>query len=113
MLCDPLLLTDDTSIFMGLLNDLFPKTLELVPRAVDTTFEARVSFANYMRVQSHTPQLLMYHNMHDAATHVLLGECQHDYMVYLLVSPLHYRPVRLPLSWATSLMRCSCSRSHR
>jgi hypothetical protein len=28
---------------MGLLNDLFPKTLELVPRAVDTTFEARVS----------------------------------------------------------------------
>ena len=36
------LTSDDTSIFMGLLNDLFPKTLELVPRAVDSIFEAKV-----------------------------------------------------------------------
>ena len=35
------LTSDDTSIFMGLLNDLFPKTLELVPRAVDKVFEDR------------------------------------------------------------------------
>jgi hypothetical protein len=36
------LTSDDTSIFMGLLNDLFPKTLELVPRAREVTFEAKV-----------------------------------------------------------------------
>ncbi|MEW5311809.1 MAG: hypothetical protein WDW38_003494 [Sanguina aurantia] len=36
------LTADDTSIFMGLLNDLFPKTLELVPRALDVVFEGRV-----------------------------------------------------------------------
>jgi dynein heavy chain len=35
------LTSDDTSIFMGLLNDLFPKTLELVPRAIDAPFEAK------------------------------------------------------------------------
>jgi dynein heavy chain len=33
------LLRDDIGIFMGLLNDLFPKTLELVPRAVFPDFE--------------------------------------------------------------------------
>jgi Hydrolytic ATP binding site of dynein motor region len=33
------LTSDDTSIFLGLLNDLFPRTLELVPRAVDKIFE--------------------------------------------------------------------------
>lgn len=33
------LTSDDTGIFMGLLNDLFPKTLELVPRAIDDVFE--------------------------------------------------------------------------
>ena len=33
---------DDIGIFMGLLNDLFPKTLELVPRAVFPDFEAVV-----------------------------------------------------------------------
>ncbi len=36
------LTADDTSIFLGLLNDLFPKTLELVPRAVDDVFDAKV-----------------------------------------------------------------------
>lgn len=36
------LTSDDTSIFLGLLNDLFPKTLELVPRAVEKEFEAKV-----------------------------------------------------------------------
>ena len=33
---------DDTSIFMGLLNDLFPRTLELVPRRVDAAFESQI-----------------------------------------------------------------------
>lgn len=33
---------DDTSIFMGLLNDLFPNTVEHVPRAVDHAFETKV-----------------------------------------------------------------------
>ena len=37
------LTADDTSIFMGLLNDLFPKTAEHVPRALDTSFEAKVT----------------------------------------------------------------------
>lgn len=37
------LTSDDTSIFLGLLNDLFPKTLELVPRAVEKDFEGVVS----------------------------------------------------------------------
>ncbi len=36
------LTADDTGIFMGLLNDLFPKTLELVPRAVEKDFESKV-----------------------------------------------------------------------
>jgi hypothetical protein len=36
------LTSDDTSIFMGLLNDLFPKTLELVPRAREVSFETKV-----------------------------------------------------------------------
>jgi dynein heavy chain len=35
------LTADDTSIFMGLLNDLFPRTAELVPRSVDREFEAK------------------------------------------------------------------------
>lgn len=39
------LTSDDTSIFLGLLNDLFPKTLELVPRAVEKDFETVVSAA--------------------------------------------------------------------
>lgn len=34
------LTADDTGIFMGLLNDLFPKTLDLVPRAIDHAFES-------------------------------------------------------------------------
>ena len=37
------LTADDTGIFMGLLNDLFPKTVELVPRAIDREFEAKVN----------------------------------------------------------------------
>lgn len=40
------LTADDTSIFIGLLNDLFPKTLELVPRAIDHIFEAKVRFGD-------------------------------------------------------------------
>ena len=36
------LTADDTAIFMGLLNDLFPNTVEHVPRAIDMTFEAQV-----------------------------------------------------------------------
>lgn len=36
------LTSDDTAIFMGLLNDLFPKTLDSVPRAREPAFEARV-----------------------------------------------------------------------
>lgn len=36
------LTADDTSIFMGLLGDLFPRTVEQVPRAIDTAFEAKV-----------------------------------------------------------------------
>ena len=39
------LLGDDTPIFMGLLNDLFPKTLELVPRARFRDFEALIKQA--------------------------------------------------------------------
>ena len=37
------LTADDTGIFMGLLNDIFPKTLESVPRAVNRDFESHVS----------------------------------------------------------------------
>ena len=39
------LTSDDTGIFVGLLNDLFPKTLELVPRAIDHEFEAKIKEA--------------------------------------------------------------------
>ena len=33
------LVSDDVGIFTGLLNDLFPKTMELVPRKIDKKFE--------------------------------------------------------------------------
>jgi dynein heavy chain len=39
------LTADDTSIFMGLLGDLFPRTVEHVPRAVDREFEVKVKEA--------------------------------------------------------------------
>ena len=37
------LTADDMGIFTGLLNDLFPKTIEHVPRAIDHEFEAKVN----------------------------------------------------------------------
>ena len=40
------LTADDTAIFTGLLNDLFPKTAEHVPRALDDAFEAKVAFSH-------------------------------------------------------------------
>lgn len=36
------LTADDTGIFTGLLDDLFPKVAEKVPRARDIPFEAKV-----------------------------------------------------------------------
>lgn len=39
------LTADDTSIFTGLLNDLFPKTAELVPRHIDHDFESKARTA--------------------------------------------------------------------
>ena len=36
------LTADDTGIFMGLLNDIFPNTLDSVPRAIDHDFESHV-----------------------------------------------------------------------
>ncbi len=50
------LTSDDTSIFMGLLNDLFPKTLELVPRAVEKNFESKVRHSN--SEQAYRPGIL-------------------------------------------------------
>lgn len=46
------LTADDTGIFMGLLNDLFPKTVELVPRAIDREFEPKVRPAQFVTFQS-------------------------------------------------------------
>lgn len=37
------LTADDTGIFLGLLNDIFPQTLDSVPRALNHDFEAYVS----------------------------------------------------------------------
>jgi len=39
------LTADDAAVFSGLLEDLFPKTSSLVPRAIDITFETRVKEA--------------------------------------------------------------------
>ncbi|KAL4450636.1 hypothetical protein ABPG77_000992 [Micractinium sp. CCAP 211/92] len=39
------LTADDTSIFMGLLSDLFPRTLDQVPRAIDLSFESKIKEA--------------------------------------------------------------------
>lgn len=44
------LTADDTGIFMGLLNDLFPKTLELVPRAVEKDFESKVGSSLHLHL---------------------------------------------------------------
>lgn len=46
------LTADDTSIFMGLLSDLFPRTLDQVPRAIDLSFESKVSSAACNKVCS-------------------------------------------------------------
>lgn len=46
------LTADDTGIFMGLLNDLFPKTVELVPRAIDREFEPKASTATAAVVEA-------------------------------------------------------------
>ena len=40
------LTADDTSIFMGLLNDLFPGIMEHVPRAMNPAFEEKVLCAS-------------------------------------------------------------------
>ena len=40
------LTADDTGIFMGLLNDLFPGIVEHVPRAMNSTFEEKVFCAS-------------------------------------------------------------------
>ena len=40
------LTADDEGIFLGLLNDLFPRTAEHVPRAVDHAFEVKVLSPN-------------------------------------------------------------------
>jgi dynein heavy chain len=39
------LTSDDHGIFMGLLNDLFPRTVDTVPRRVDRTFEEEIKKA--------------------------------------------------------------------
>ena len=40
------LTADDTSIFVGLLNDLFPKLMEQVPRSIDVAFEKEIRKAS-------------------------------------------------------------------
>lgn len=50
------LTTDDTSIFMGLLNDLFPKTLDLVPRADDHAFDSKVQIQHVILPSLHTTE---------------------------------------------------------
>ena len=46
------LTADDTSIFTGLLNDLFPKTAELVPRHIDHDFESKVHAALVVHIKN-------------------------------------------------------------
>jgi len=61
------LTSDDTSIFLGLLNDLFPKTLELVPRAVERDFEAKACRAHNADISTLSSQLFYSKNpMHNA-----------------------------------------------
>ena len=107
------LTSDDTSIFMGLLNDLFPKTLELVPRAVEKDFEAKVRCVakafnaplGVVCVVSVQPLqvLLSQRNLQVSATE---GCWQPKLTLQLL-----HRSRRLLWSWVTSLMRPSASRS--
>ena len=50
------LTADDTGIFLGLLNDLFPKTAEQVPRAIDHAFEPKVCiWDQHRRAQDQLP----------------------------------------------------------
>ena len=52
------LTADDTGIFMGLLNDIFPKTLESVPRAMNHSFESHVSlWPRYPAPPCHTARV--------------------------------------------------------
>ncbi|KAK3254170.1 Dynein beta chain, flagellar outer arm [Cymbomonas tetramitiformis] len=43
------LTSDDTGIFVGLLNDLFPKLMELVPRRVNKVFEDEIAKASVQK----------------------------------------------------------------
>lgn len=46
------LTADDTGIFLGLLNDIFPKTLESVPRAINLDFETYVLSISRIRAST-------------------------------------------------------------
>lgn len=59
------LTSDDTSIFMGLLNDLFPKTLDLVPRAVEKHFETKVGAGNAYAARGTAQQAFVTHLDHE------------------------------------------------
>ena len=91
------LIADDTSIFTGLLNDLFPKTAELVPRHIDHDFESKVSAA--------------------PAPCGIAGTCRQ--CPHCPVSRSHYprqtarmrRSGRPPSSWGTSQTKNSASKS--
>ena len=50
------LTADDTGIFMGLLNDIFPKTLESVPRAMNRDFEFQVSALPHLPLETLNPK---------------------------------------------------------
>ena len=127
------LTADDTGIFMGLLNDLFPKTVELVPRAIDKEFEPKVRPAQFVIFRSGD-----YKACQSLKLFVLLVGMPSVFIFQLaavswmlmqpakIVSPLtlhafctgfnlnclySYRSRRLLLSWDTRQMRPSASKS--
>ena len=52
------LTVDDKQIFLGLLDDLFPRIAESVPRAVDTAFEQEVVLSLCCLVSSGTSAIM-------------------------------------------------------
>jgi hypothetical protein len=107
------LTSDDTSIFLGLLNDLFPKTLELVPRAVEKEFEAKVGCCWLCsHTDSATPSACMLPCtltcMGMSACDLIAGANNpRPHQVLSASSMLFCRSRRPPLSLGTSLMRRS------
>jgi hypothetical protein len=109
------LAADDASLFAGLLDDLFPGTAKLVPRAVDEGFEAKVRRVFGRIWAALFINSLMLHSKRCSSTHIAalrqpLRPPALTRRAAPPAAPRSRRCARQPWSWATSPTPPSCSR---